>query len=136
MACPSTHSEGKRWGGCHCSKCVGASQQEVKGKWAEEAQSREAGSGSLAENCFAAENSVGERRTMANLEKTMHAALSFAGGGEELNNSPWIVYIPLGRMIHERTKIGRAIKSLAKFQCREIMAACGKSWEGWHGRGV
>ena len=58
---------------------------------------------------------------MANLEKTMQAALSFAGGGEEPDNSPWIVRILLGRMIHERTTIGRAIKSLAKFQRREIM---------------
>ena len=58
---------------------------------------------------------------MANLEKTMQAALSFAGGGEESNNSLWIVCILLGRMIRERTEIGRAIKSLAKFQRREIM---------------
>ena len=58
---------------------------------------------------------------MANLEKTMQAALSFAGGGEESDNSLWIVHILLGRMIRERTEIGRAIKSLAKFQRREII---------------
>jgi hypothetical protein len=58
---------------------------------------------------------------MANLEKTMQAALSFTGGGEELDNSPWIVHILLGRMIRGRTEIGRAIKSLAKFQRREII---------------
>lgn len=113
MASPIIRSEGNRWGGCHCNKCVGT----------EEAQSREMGSGSLAENSFAAKNSVEERRTMANLEKTMQAALSFASGGEEPDNSPWIVHILLGRMIRERTAIGRAIKSLAKFQHREIM--CG-----------
>ena len=75
----------------------------------------------MAENCYAAENSVGERRTIANLEKTMQVALSFTGRGEEPDNSPWIVYILLGRMIRERSVIGRAIKSLAKFQHREIM---------------
>ena len=91
MAAPSIRLEGKRWGGCHCSKCMGASQQESKGKGVEEAQSRAPGNGSLAEHCFVAENSVEERRIMANLEKTMHAVLGFAGGGEEPDNSLWIV---------------------------------------------
>ena len=58
---------------------------------------------------------------MENLEKTIQAALSFAGGGEELDNSPWIIRILLGRMIRERTKIGKSIKALAKFQRREVM---------------
>ena len=58
---------------------------------------------------------------MANLEKTMQVALSFAGGGEELDNSLWIIRILLGRMIRERTEIGKAIKALAKFQRREVM---------------
>ena len=58
---------------------------------------------------------------MANLEKIMQAALSFAGGGEELDNSLWIVHILLRRMIRERTEIGRAIKSVAKFQRSKIM---------------
>ena len=58
---------------------------------------------------------------MANLEKTMQETLSFAGGGEEPENSLWIVRILLGRMIRERTEIGKAIKVLAKFQHREIM---------------
>ena len=40
---------------------MGASQQESKGKGVEEAQSRAAGNGSLAENYFVAENSVEER---------------------------------------------------------------------------
>ena len=75
----------------------------------------------MAENCYVAENMVGECRDIANLEKTMQAALSFAGGGEEPDNSPWIVRILLGRMIRERMTSGRAIKSLAKFQRREIM---------------
>lgn len=58
---------------------------------------------------------------MANLEKTMQATLSFAGGGEEPDNSPWILCTLFGRMIHERTEIRRAINVLAKFQRREIM---------------
>lgn len=57
---------------------------------------------------------------MANLEKTMQAVLSFAGGGEESDNSPWIVRILMGRMIRERSAIGKVVKSLAKFQRREI----------------
>lgn len=60
MASPRTRLEGKRWRGCHCSKCMGASQQDGKDKWVEEAQSRAAGSGSLTENYFVAENTVGE----------------------------------------------------------------------------
>ena len=51
----------------------------------------------------------------------MQAALSFAGGGDELENSPWIIRILLRRMIKERTEIGKAIKALAKFQRREFM---------------
>ena len=58
---------------------------------------------------------------MVNLEKTMQVALSFAGGGEELNNSPWIIRILLGSMIRERTEIEKAIKALEKFQRREVM---------------
>lgn len=58
---------------------------------------------------------------MANLEKTMQVALCFAGGCKELENSPWIVQILLGRMIRERTEIGKSIKALEKFQRREIM---------------
>ena len=51
----------------------------------------------------------------------MQASLSFAGGGDEPENSPWIIKILLGRMIRERTEIGKAIKALAKFQRREVM---------------
>ena len=39
----------------------------------------------------------------------------------EPNNSLWIVRVLLGRMIRESTAIGRAIKSLVKFQRHEIM---------------
>ena len=87
----------------------------------EENRSGAGGSVSLAEQCFIAENTVDERRIMINLEKTMQAALSFAEGGDELENSPWIIRILLGRMIRERTEIGKAIKALAKFQRREVM---------------
>ena len=52
----------------------------------EEVQSQEAGGGSLAENCYAVENSVGERRVIANLEKEMQAAFNFTIKGEDLDN--------------------------------------------------
>ena len=90
MATPSTRSDSQRGGGCHCSRCLETNQQEVRGKWPEEVQSRDVGGGSLAENCYAAENSVGERRVIANLEKEMQAAFNFAIGGEEPDNSIWI----------------------------------------------
>ena len=121
MAAPSFWPEGRRQGGCHCRKCTGRSQQENKGKEAEETQSIATGSGSLAEHCFVAKNLAEECRIMVNLEKTIQVTLSFAGGGEELDNSPWIIQILLGRMIRERMEIGKAIKALVKFQRREIM---------------
>ena len=108
-------------GGSHCSRCLGAIQREDRVKWTEEVQSRDAGGGSLAENCFSAENSAAERRVIANLEKEMQAAFNFAVGGEEQDNAIWIDRILLGRMIRERTAIDRAIKSLVKFQRRKIM---------------
>ena len=74
-------------GGCHCSRCLGANKQEVRGKWPEEDQSQDVGSGSLAEHCYATENSVGERRIISNLEKAMQAAFNFTSGGEEVDNS-------------------------------------------------
>lgn len=88
-----------------------------------ETQSGTEGNVSLAEQCFVTENSAEEHRIMTNLEKTMQVALSFSSGGEEPDNSPWIIYILLGRMIKERTEIGKAIKALEKFQRREVM--CG-----------
>ena len=125
MAAPSFWSEGRGWGGCQCQKCMGAGQLGNRGKEAEEMQSGAEGSVSLAEQCFIAENLAEERRIMANLEKTMQVALSFAGVGEEPDNSPWILQILLGRMIRERTEIGKAIKALEKFQRRR-----GYVWSG------
>ena len=100
---------------------MGVGQTENKGKEMEENQSGARGIVSLVEKCFVAENTVDERRIMINLEKTMQAALIFAGGGDEPENSLWIIRILLGRMIRERTKIGKDIKALAKFQRREVM---------------
>ena len=88
-----------------------------------ETQSGTEGNVSLAEQCFVTENSAEEHRIMTNLEKTMQVALSFSMGGEEPDNSPWIIYILLGRMIRERIEIGKAIKDLVKFKRREVM--CG-----------
>ena len=99
MATPSTRSDGQHRGGCYCSRCLGANQQEVRGRWPKEDQSRDVGSGSLAKNYYATKNLVGERHVIANLEKAMQAVFNFAGGGEELDNSIWIVHILLGRMI-------------------------------------
>lgn len=56
MVAPSFHLEGRRWGGCHCRKCIGINQQESMGKEAEEIQSRAAGSGTLVEQCFVTES--------------------------------------------------------------------------------
>ena len=100
---------------------MSAGQQESRGKEAEETQSGTEGNVSFAEQCFVAKNSAEECRIMTNLEKTIQVALSFTRRGEEPDSSPWIIRILLGRMIRERTEIGKAIKALAKFQKREVM---------------
>lgn len=99
MATPSIRSDGQCRGGCHCSRCLGAYQQEDKGKLTEEVQSQETDGNTLAENCFAAENSSADRRVIANLEKELQATLNFADGGGEHDNSIWIDQILLGRLI-------------------------------------
>lgn len=121
MAMPSTRSDEQRRGGYHCSRCLGAIQWEDRGKWTKEVQSQEVGGSSLVENCYTTENLVGECRVIANLEKEMQDAFNFVVRREESDNAIWIDRILLGRMIQERMTIGRAIKSLAKFQHREIM---------------
>ena len=83
MATLSTRSDGKHRGGCHCSRCLGAYEREDRGKLTEEVQSRDAGGGSLAENCYSAENSTTDRQVIANLEKELQAAFNFAEGGGE-----------------------------------------------------
>ena len=60
MAAPSFRPEGRRWGGCHCRRCMGAGQQESRGKEVEEIQSGTEGNLSLAEQCFIAKNSAEE----------------------------------------------------------------------------
>ena len=80
MATPSTRSDGQRREGYHYSKCLGAFQQEDRGKLTKEVQSRDAGGGSLAENCYSTENFVVDRRVIANLEKELQAAFNFVDG--------------------------------------------------------
>ena len=92
-----------------------------KGKITEKLQSQESGGGTLAENCFTAENSTANRQVIANLQKELQAAFSSTNGGGQPDNSIWIDQILLGRLIRERTAIDRAIKSFTKFQHREIM---------------
>lgn len=121
MATLSTHSDGKCQGGFHCSRCLGEYQWEENGKLIEEVQSRDSGGGSLAESYFTIENFAADRQVIANLEKELQAAFNFMDGGDEMDNTIWIDRILLGRLIQERTAIGRVIKSIAKFQRREIM---------------
>ena len=44
------------------------------------------GGGSLAENCYSAENSAADHRVIANLEKELQVALNFVDGGGEKDN--------------------------------------------------
>ena len=87
MTTPSMRSDEQRRGGCHCSRCLGAYQREEKGKSVEEVQSRETSGGTLAENCFMAENSASDRRVIANLEKELQITFKFADGEGEPANS-------------------------------------------------
>ena len=121
MATPSTRLDGQRQGGYYYSRCLGTIQWEDRRKWTKEVQIQEVGGGLLAENCYSAKNSTAERRVITNLEKEIQVAFNFAIRGEEQDNAIWIDRILLGRMIQERTAIGRAIKSLAKFQCCKTM---------------
>ena len=121
MATPSMHSNGQHRSGYHCNRCLGAYQQEEKGKSVEEVQSREISGGTLVENCFTTENSASDQWVIVNLEKELHVSLRFVDGEGEPTNSIWIVGILLGRLIWEWTAIGQAIKLFAKFQHHEIM---------------
>ena len=69
----------------------------------------------LVENCFNVENSATDRRILASLERELQAAFRFEDGNGRLVNSLWVVRILLGRLIQERTALGRAINQFAKF---------------------
>lgn len=74
MASPSIVVGEQRRGGCHCSRCMGESRVDDKGKAVEDGQSRDNGGGTLVENCFNAENTTMDRRILASLERELQEA--------------------------------------------------------------
>ena len=87
----------------------------------DEGRSRDSGGGTLAKNCFNAENLATERRILTSLERELQVAFRFEDGNERLVNSVWVVRILLGRLLRECTALGRSIKQFAKFHRRKIM---------------
>lgn len=73
------------------------------------------------ERWFTMENYSAERRALFRIEKELEATLLFEHGGEYRASPHWVTPILLGRLFHERLSLGRAIKSFAKFQHREMM---------------
>ena len=73
------------------------------------------------ERWFTMETSPAERRALFWLEKELEATLLFEHGGSCRANPLWVTRILLGRFFRERLSLGRAVKSFAKFQCREMM---------------
>ena len=76
---------------------------------------------SRGEHWFIMENSPVERRALSTLEKELEATLLFEHGGEYRANPHWVTRILLGKLFRERLSLGRAVKSFAKFQDREMM---------------
>lgn len=67
------------------------------------------------------EKSLAERRALSRLEKEMEDTLLFEHGGEYRGSPHWGTRILLGRLFWECLSLGRAVKSYAKFQHREMM---------------
>lgn len=108
-------------GGCHISRCVGETGPEEKGKTVEEVQSRDSGETTLAKSCYNTKNTATDCCILARLERELQALFWFEDGNGKPVNFLWVVRILLGRLLHERTTLDRAIKKFAKFQRREIM---------------
>ena len=89
---------------------------EDKGKVVEDMQSRESREVTLAENCYNAKNSATNRWILAHLEWEPQATFRFEGGEGQSFSSLWVVLILLGRLLHEWTALGHAIKQFSKFQ--------------------
>ena len=121
MAKNSVAPKERRRGGCHCSRCVGEMGQEDKGKIVEDVQSKESRKVALEESYYNMKNTATDRRILAHLEKELQVAFCFEDGNGRPVNYLWVVHILLGRLFHERTALGRAIKQFAKFQRREIL---------------
>ena len=115
MASPSMTSGEQRQGGCHYNRCLGDQGANDKGKMVDDGQSKDSGGGMLVENCFNAENMATNRCILASLERELQAAFKFEDDKVRLVNSVWLVRILLGRLLRERTTLGRAIKQFAKF---------------------
>ena len=76
---------------------------------------------SRGERWFTMENSLAERRALFRLEKELEATLLFEHGGEHRASPHWVTRILLVRLFRERLSLGRAVKSHAKFQRRDMM---------------
>lgn len=70
---------------------------------------------------FTMENSLAERRALFRIKKELEATLLFEHGGEYRAIPHWVTHILLGRLFRERLSLSRTVKSLAKFQHREMM---------------
>ena len=62
-----------------------------------------------------------EQRALSRLEKELEATLLFEHGGEHRASPHWVTRILLSRLFWERLSLGRAVKSHAKFQHRDMM---------------
>ena len=76
---------------------------------------------SLGECWFTMETSSAERQPLLWLEKELEATLLFEHEGSCRSSPVWVTQILLGRLFPERLSLGRAVKSFAKFQHREMM---------------
>lgn len=75
----------------------------------------------LGERWFNLETSSSERRALFRLEREMEATLMFEHGESRRASQLWVTRILLGWLFRERLSLGRAVKSYAKFQRREMM---------------
>ena len=100
---------------------MGDMPSEDKGKAFEDLQSMDRGEVEPAENCYIAANFVADRRILARLERELQTVFMFENRNGWPVSSLWVVSILLGRILRERTTLGRATKQYAKFQQLEIM---------------
>jgi hypothetical protein len=70
---------------------------------------------------FTMETSSEECQALFRLEKEMEMTPLFKHKGSYRASPLWVTRILLGRLFKERLSLGRAVKSFARFQCREMM---------------
>ena len=73
------------------------------------------------ERWFRQENSHAEIRTLTRLEDDLNSALLFKHGGGQRASELWITRILLGRLLWERTTLGKEVEVFAKLHRRDIM---------------